>query len=274
MEDVSPHAQLQHPAETYAPKLVDQTEKHDQTMALKAVANIPSAPGKPAGGFDSTPIPHAPPGYTLRFTFHRAVNLPFADFATFSSDPYVKAQLIVDLPRRHKQDPDLTFRTPTIRRNTNPVWNNQWIVANVPASGFELKCRIYDEDPADHDDRLGNAYVKVDSIPDGWEGIKEQSFRVKKRMGSKRAYLVRGIAAAIWQERKLDAQLVVSVECLGKTPGDEGGQIYTVGPNYWFKHVSPLIGRLAGTKDSVQSQDGKRSITRYKFVPSLPLMET
>ncbi|KAL2010115.1 hypothetical protein VTN00DRAFT_5922 [Thermoascus crustaceus] len=263
MEDVSPP---QHLSEKYGPKFVDKTEKpHDRATALKAAADVPAMPVQPAGGFDSTPIPDAPPGYTLRFTFHRAINLPFADFGTFSSDPYVKAQLIVDVPRRHKQDPDITFRTPTIRRNTNPEWNNQWIVANVPASGFELKCRIYDEDPADHDDRLGNAYVRVESIHDEWEGIKEQSFRVKKRMGSKRAYFVRGIAAAIWHERKLDAQLVVSVDCLGKTPGDVGGQIYTVGPNYWFKHFSPLIGRLAGTKDSVQSRDGKRSITRYNF---------
>ena len=60
--------------------------------------------------------------------------------------------------------------------------------------------------------------------------------------------------------------LVISVECLGKTPGSEGGQVYTLGPNYWFKHFSPLIGRLAGTKDEIQGEDGKRAVSRYKCV--------
>jgi hypothetical protein len=151
------------------------------------------------------------------------------------------------------------------------VWDAEWIVANVPASGFELKCRVYDEDPANHDDRLGNAYVRVSSISDAWEGIKEESFTIKKRMGSKRAYFFRGLAVATCHTH-LDAHLVVSVECLGKTPGDEGGQMYTIGPNYWFKHFSPLIGRLVGTKDEVLSEDGTKSVTRYKCV--LPLKGT
>src|SRR5436305_5002721 len=72
---------------------------------------------QPAGGFDETlPLP-APPGCTLKFTFHRARHLPFADIHTLSSDPYVIATLKTDLPKRHKDDPDLRFRTPTIHRN-------------------------------------------------------------------------------------------------------------------------------------------------------------
>src|SRR3984885_14653005 len=135
---------------------------------------------QPAGGFDGTlPLP-APPGYTLKFTFHRARHLPFADINTLSSDPYVIATLKTDLPKRHKEDPDLKLRTPTIHRSTEPEWNTEWIVANMPASGFFLKCRLYDEDPADHDDRLGNVHVTVDGISDNWPGIKEQTFPIKK----------------------------------------------------------------------------------------------
>ncbi|KAJ9271451.1 hypothetical protein DTO212C5_2531 [Paecilomyces variotii] len=261
-EQVKPQVRPQHPTEKYGPKFVDKAEKiHDRAMGL----TNGTGEHQPAGGFDSTPFPDAPSGYTLRFVLHRAVNLPFADFSTLSSDPFVTAQLKVDLPRRHKQDPNPTFRTPTIRRSTNPVWDAEWIVANVPASGFELKCRVYDEDPADHDDRLGNAYVTASSISESWEGIKEQSFTIKKRMASKRAYFFRTLAVAACHLRAMDAQLVVSVECLGKTPGDEGAHMYTIGPNYWFKHYSPLIGRLTGTKDSVPSADGKKEITRYNF---------
>lgn len=231
---------------------------------------------QPAGGFDDTPIPHAPPGYTLRFTFHRGDNLPFADFGSFSSDPYIAAQLMFKLPQRHKQDPPLIFRTPTVRKNTNPVWDREWIVANVPASGFELKCCVLDEDAADHDDKLGNAYVQVNSINESWPGIKEQRFKVKKRMGSKRVYVFGNLAALA--SRRLDpgSYVVISVECLGKTPGSEGGQVYTMGPNYWFKHFSPLIGRLAGTKDEIHGENGKKSISRYKcvFPPSLTYCRT
>ncbi|KAL1968471.1 hypothetical protein VTN77DRAFT_1681 [Rasamsonia byssochlamydoides] len=258
--DISPQTRPRHATEKYGTKFVDKTEN-----ALKAVANTPSSKKDPPGGFDDTPIPRVPPGYTIKFTFHRAVNLPVADFNSLSSDPFVHAQLIVDLPRRHKQDPDVTFRTPTVRRDVNPVWDAEWIVGNVPASGFDLKCRVYDEDPVDHDDRLGNAHVTVDSIRDGWEGIKEKPYRIKKRAGSKRAYLFRTVAAACSRDHQLDAHLIVSVECLGRTPGDNGGHMYTVGPLYWFKHFSPLIGRLTKTTDSAPNQGTKGETTRYNF---------
>lgn len=255
---------LLHPAYTYDSSLVDNTEAiHDRVVVM---ANDESAHGKFAGGFDDTPIPYAPPGYTIKFTFHRGINLPFGDFGTFSSDPYIVAQLVVDLPRRHKQDPKITFRTPTIRKDTNPVWNSEWIVANVPSSGFELKCCVYDEDPADHDDKLGNTYVEAQSIDDDWPGINEQSFKIKKRMGSKRVYLFGNIASFASRRHDTSSYVVISAECVGKTPGAEGGQVYTVGPNHWFKHFSPLIGRLAGTKDAVQGQSGEKAITRYKCV--------
>lgn len=264
-ENNQPQARPRHNVNKYGPKLVDKTEElhHRAVTSMKVAAE---SDDQPAGGFDTTPIPHAPPGYTLKFTFHRGDNLPVADFGTFSSDPYVWAQLLVDLPKRHKQNPELCFRTPTVRKDTNPTWNSEWIVANVPASGFELKCCVYDEDAADHDDRLGNAYVEVGSISEGWPGIKEQRFKVKKRKASKRVYVFGNLAALASRRHDPGAYIIVSVECLGKTPGNEGGRMYTLGPNYWFKHFSPLIGRLAGTKDEIQTQNGKKAVSRYKYV--------
>ncbi|OAX82342.1 hypothetical protein ACJ72_03312 [Emergomyces africanus] len=227
--------------------------------------STPSPQRQPAGGFDSTPIPYAPAGFTLKFTFHRASNLPIADISTLSADPFVLARLTCALPRRNKQDPDLVFRTPTISRNVDPVWDCDWIVANVPASGFELKCRIYDEDPVNRDDRLGNVKISVQSISESWSGITEQPYKVQKRSGSKRAYFFRSVGMVCFRNKQMNARLYISVQCLGRTPGDEGARIYTVGPNSWSKHFSPLIGRLAGTMDSAPAQNGKKPVTRYNF---------
>lgn len=210
---------------------------------------------QPAGGFDDTAIPRAPPGFNVKFTFHRASKLPMADINTMSSDPYVLATLTTSLPPRHKQDPPMTFRTPTVRRNCDPVWNSEWIVANVPANGFALKARIYDEDPADHDDRLGNVHVYVDSLTNNFGGIREQSYKIKKRMGSKRAYFIRGCAAMFNRGIHMSGELFISVEVLGKTDTDNGGRLWTVGPCNWSQHLSPMVGRLAGTKEP--GKDGK-----------------
>ena len=210
---------------------------------------------QPAGGFDDTPIPPSPAGFNVKITFHRALKLPIADINSMSSDPYVLATLSTSLRTRHKQDPPMRFRTPTIRRNCDPEWNSEWIVANVPADGFALKARIYDEDPADQDDRLGNVHVRVDSLNENFEGIREQSYKIKKRMGSKRAYLIRGCAAMFNRGLHMSGELVVSVEVLGKTDTDNGGRLWTVGPCNWSRHLSPMIGRLAGTK--APGADGK-----------------
>ncbi|EED21726.1 C2 domain protein [Talaromyces stipitatus ATCC 10500] len=265
--EVAPEVQRQHMIERYGPKFVEKTEKaHDKALAFRPADHHDKAEeNNPPGGFDDTPFPHAPPGYTLKFTFHRANNLPAADFGTLSSDPFVHAELKTDLPKRHKQDPNLIFRTPTIRRNVNPVWDAEWIVANVPASGFHLKCRVYDEDPADHDDKLGNAHVVVDRITDDWAGIKEGAYHLKKRAGSKRAYMVRTVVAALSASRDLNAELIVSVEWLGRTESDNGAYIYTVGPIYWFKHFSPLIGRLLGTSGTSENQNAEGKTTPYNF---------
>lgn len=237
-------------AEAYAPQShKDEHEKKDE---------------QPAGGYDSTPIHSASPGFTMKITFHRAQNLPFADFSSLSSDPYLMANVKTDLPKRHKQDPDLIFRTPTIRRDVNPRWDSVWTIAHIPPTGFTMKIRVYDEDAADSDDRLGNVHLHVDGIHEEWPSIKERSYGIKKRMASKRAYLFRGCAALILRNVSMNAQLIVSVECLGRSKG-EGGRAYTTGLLPWTRHYSPLIGRLTGTKDSGQAEDGKTKPAKYNF---------
>ncbi|EOD45207.1 putative c2 domain protein [Neofusicoccum parvum UCRNP2] len=236
----------------------------------------PQEEPQPPGGFDDTPIPHATPGYTLKFTFHRACNLPIADINTMSSDPFVLAQLNTALPPRHKEDPPLRMRSPTVHRQTDPEWNWHWIVANVPASGFKLKARLYDEDPADHDDRLGNVHITVPLLSPDWEGIHEQSFKLRKRLASKRAYALRAAAVAFNKTENMTAEIVVSIELLGRTqdPYNEGGRTYTVGPLWWTKHNSPLLGRIVNRVDDGDEEDPNdeprldrhgNKIRRYNF---------
>jgi hypothetical protein len=252
------------------PEKQDPDAQSQPPAPAKARTNSSKKEKGPEGGFDDTPIPRAPPGYTLKFTLHRATNLPLADINTLSADPFIVAELTTSLPTRHKEDPPLQLRTPTIRQSTDPVWNTQWIVANVPASGFRLKCRIYDEDPADHDDRLGNAHITADSISDDWPGIGEQAHAIKKRMGSKRAYLLRAIAVCFNKVEHMNGSLYVSVENLGRTQDENGGRAYTVGPQFWIRHYSPLLGRLLGQKEpssggAVSKRTGKSKAERYNF---------
>jgi hypothetical protein len=217
----------------------------------------------PPGGYDATPIPSAPDGYTIKITFHRAENLPLSDLNSRSSDPYIHATLTSALPKRHKEDPDMILRTPTVHKNVNPEWNTEWIVAGVPSSGFRLKCRLYDEDPSDHDDRLGNVTVHVNHVDKHWPGIKEENFPIKKRMGSKRAYMIRGCASMLSRDVHMNAHLFISAEVLGVSD-KPFGRMYTVGRTSYFKHYSPMIGRIAGTKapGNEDSEGGK--IEKYE----------
>ncbi|KAK1977201.1 C2 domain-containing protein [Colletotrichum cereale] len=215
---------------------------------------------KPSGGFDTTPLPDAPPGYTVRFIFHRASNLPAADISTRSSDPFIHATLKAAVPKRHKEDPDLVHRTETKRRTTEPVWNDEWVVANIPAGGFILKCRLYDEDWPDHDDRLGNVTVKVPYVGEDWKGYPQpgHEFVAKKRMGSKRAYFVKAITSHFDPRTDMSPRLWISMEVLGKSDPPYA-QMCTIGATSYFKHFSPMIGRLTGIKVNRNEEADARS---------------
>ncbi|KAH8815254.1 hypothetical protein F5884DRAFT_771724 [Xylogone sp. PMI_703] len=217
------------------------------------------------GGDDEAPMPeYSGDTYTIRFTFHRAENLPVSDLKERASDPYIHATLSTFIPKRHKEDHDLVLRTKTAHKSLNPKWEQQWIVAGIPSQGFRLKCRLYDEDPSDHDDRLGNVTVYEHMIDENWPGIKEQGYDVKKRMGSKRAYALKACVGLLEMHMHMGATLYLSAELLGKTEGF-GGRMYTVGPNLWTKHNSAFMGRLAGTKAAHDSEDEGDDPTKPKI---------
>ena len=261
------------------PKGPQKTEQDTQTQQDESGGRAEKK--GPEGGFDSTPVPSLPSGtigHTLKFTFHRAMNLAMGDAHVFSSDPYVLAQLNTDVSKRHKEDPPLRFRTPTVRRSTDPEWNEEWIVANVPSSGFTLKVRVYDEDPADPDDLLGKVHVHLPSLNDGWTGIKDQRYRLAVRESSKRALLVRTIASCFGIVEHMTGELYVSIELLGRTEEDnQHGRSYTVGPCRWIRHYSSVLGRITKTKQPGQkgerqdtTGDGKpdKRVEHYNFQAS------
>lgn len=219
--------------------------------------------GPPPGGFDATPLPDAPQGYTLRFCFRGAANLPPADFNTASSDPYLTATLKMANPKRHRENPDLMHRTPTLRRTLEPEWNDKWVVANVPPSGFTLKCRLYDEDSRDGDDRLGNVAVKVPRVFDHWHGIPPpgREFCAKKRVMSKGAYLLKGLSSLLSSRSHMAPRLTISIELLGPSEPPHA-QTYTLGPTTWVQHFSPMIGRIVGTKVNADEGDDARQTPR------------
>ncbi|WVQ84085.1 hypothetical protein IAT38_006230 [Cryptococcus sp. DSM 104549] len=213
---------------------------------------------KPAGGLDRTPLHPSPsPTYTVRITFHSATNLPVADFGSASSDPFILAQARTSQKARHSNDPFLRFRSKTVHKTLEPVWDAPWVIAGVPGDGLNLSVRVYDEDPEDHDDRLGKVEFSTGPIDEKWAGIQEESFKVKKTGADYRAYALRWMCVAVGG-RKLHARLVMSVEVLGRTK-KEVGKPYTIN-GFWWKHYSPMIGRLAGVK----SKDGK-GVERYNF---------
>ncbi|KAH8675583.1 c2 domain-containing protein [Xylariales sp. PMI_506] len=246
---------------------LDHTQNRHDSAAIKGKFNDKKEQLKdkanPPGGFDSTPIPEAPPGYTIKFTFHKATNLPVADLGTRASDPYLHATLTTSLMKRHKEDPELTHRTRTIRRSTEPEWEEEWIVANVPPTGCKLKCRLYDEDWPDHDDRLGNVSLYIGQLSENWEGFTNQQFSVKKRVGSKRAYLLKAATSLLSKDSSMTPILYLSATMVGKSNSLPNGQLYTVGPTSYFRHFSPMIGRLAGIQDDSHSQDKKTK--KYDF---------
>jgi hypothetical protein len=179
-----------------------------------------------------------------------------ADFGKLSADPYILAQLNTALPTRHDYDPLLRFRSRTIPRNLEPAWEAEWVVAGVPSSGFTLKARIYDEDPDDHDDRLGKVHVHSGRIDEDFR-IVEETYKVRKTGADFKAYAFRSCMRLLQEEDKLHARLVISVEVLGRTK-EELGKVYTCN-SFWWIHYSPIIGRIAGTK-----ANDEQGVERFK----------
>lgn len=198
----------------------------------------------PPGGVDRTPLHALNISYTVQITFHRATNVPVADFGKRSSDPYLLVDLSTSQKKRNAQDPAHRFRTQTLHRTTEPQWHARWIVAGVPADGFGLKIRLMDEDSPDMDDKLGKVKLHVPRINEGWE-LEQQEYKVHKRGGDTKAYALRW-CTSIHPRRDMHARLYISAKVLGVTK-ERMGKTYTMN-SFWWQHYSPLIGRIAGTR--------------------------
>jgi len=57
----------------------------------------------------------------------------------------------------------------------------------------------------------------------------------------------------------MHGDLWLSVELLGKTPEDrQNGRMYTLGPQWWTRHFSPLLGRLANTHAPDEEKEAQK----------------
>lgn len=199
------------------------------------------------------------PQYTCEIVIHRAANVPIADLNTLSSDPYIRATVSPRVPQPvaatgpPPQSPApeaqyISFRTITARKTLDPVFNARWLVSGIPASGFVLTLQLNDEDPGNHDDRLGKAVIRFpdpnlgdssgQSLKEGWDSG-EREYKMHKRHGSLRARLGTYIAKTLTRGRVGHrVRVFVSVRVLGPAPrleGEDSERIYTLGPRLYIR---------------------------------------
>ncbi|KAF8597345.1 hypothetical protein BDV93DRAFT_499691 [Ceratobasidium sp. AG-I] len=203
--------------------------------------------------------------YDVLITFHSAHFLPVADVPSLSADPYILASLHVPSYANHEEPgpPTLLFRTRTLRRTRDPDWGAEvWRVGGVPGAGFALRVGVRDEDAGKKDDRLGEARKDADA---DWgqvrEGLKieRKEASIKKRRGGVRAYISTYATAAVSKKvSRKGGNVVFSVEVLGLSENQKDRRVYTLGPNYFSLHFSPLLGRMMGTKSTNTSNTTKK----------------
>ncbi|KZO90891.1 hypothetical protein CALVIDRAFT_542263 [Calocera viscosa TUFC12733] len=184
----------------------------------------------------------SPEQYDLLLTFHRAAHVPIGDLPSLSCDPFLACSLFPASPSQSSSDTSssiaspelLQFRTPTTRKTLEPEWNSEWIVGGAPKGGIRLELELRDEDPGDHDDILGSAFLDFPSAGSLEEGLeaKELELKVQKRKGNARARAATYLAEAVSSRVSRHARVYVSVRVLRQTqPGSEGsGRMYTLGP--------------------------------------------
>lgn len=116
-----------------------------------------------------------------------------------------------------------------MHRTLNPVWESKWRVAGLPRSGFKLTIRLRDEDPGDHDDRLGTVLVRENCLHENLFRD-HQEYNVKKTRGSVRSYILTYVASAVSKHISVHARLYLSIKVIGKTLNQADRRVYTVGP--------------------------------------------
>ena len=184
--------------------------------------------------------------FTCEIVFHRATNVPIGDLNTLSSDPYILATLTSLQHNKSRPEEPISFRTSTVRRTLNPEFDGaRWIVSGVPASGFIIVLSLMDEDPGDHDDRLGKAVLRFPDpnrdtdagkmeLKRGWQ-TGEQEYKIHKRHGGLRARFGTYVAKVVTRGRvghRTRVMLSVRVlgEALPREHNEDVDKIYTLGP--------------------------------------------
>ncbi|KAG8735032.1 hypothetical protein FRC10_011072 [Ceratobasidium sp. 414] len=224
--------------------------------------------------------------YDVQITFHSAHDLPVSDVPSLSADPYLLASLRVpSYDKGEPGPPPLLFSTRTIHRTRDPDWGGEvWRVGGVPGSGFALRIGVRDEDVGKKDDRLGEARVsffgiaaskkfKRDDRDAGlnWGQVREgldvarREAPIKKRRGGARAFLLTYLASVLARGvSPKSAKVVVSVRVLGLSENQEDRRVYTLGPNYYSLHFSPLLGRVMGTKSANPSNAAQPTVSNFQ----------
>lgn len=178
------------------------------------------------------------PLYVCRINILRADSVPVADLHNLSCDPYIQATLSVGHDSLSSDDIQfLTYRTHTVRRTLNPVFNTPWIVSGVPASGFLLSLRLRDEDPGNYDDDLGKAVIRIpwpneepNRLRKGWESG-EREYKVKKRRGSILSHLFTYVANVVTGgDVGHRVRVWISIEVLDEVHDQKDTRLCTVGP--------------------------------------------
>lgn len=185
--------------------------------------------------------------YEVQIHFVGATHVPVGDFFNGSSDPYIQAYI------NHKTDDEISFRTSTCRATRDPKWQKDdiWHLGGIE-EGTRVKIRLLDEDPRKLDnDRIGVAELKLENLAQlaGSAERKEFELKVMKRKASFKVYFLTytwsWFAAQDLRSQSSRVQVKVTV----KKDEMDHKRPCLIGPIRYDIHFSPLLGKLAKTKD-------------------------
>ncbi|GJJ13206.1 hypothetical protein Clacol_007457 [Clathrus columnatus] len=173
----------------------------------------------------------------------KATHVPVSDLSKLSCDPFIRAKLkLVD------SDDTVTFRTHTMRNTLNPVYNSRWIVCGIPSSGFILTLALLDEDVVGTDKKLGKATISIPcksqrtllkSLDTG-----ELECKVEKRRGGIRTHIATYVAFLVTRGKvSHHVRIWVRIRVLDYDYS-EHPRLATLGPPWYTRHFSPLIGHF------------------------------
>ncbi|CAK5273835.1 unnamed protein product [Mycena citricolor] len=137
-------------------------------------------------------------------------------------------------------------------------------------SGFKLSMLLYDEDPGAKfsSDRLGKAVARFggSQMHQGFESL-DQDYTLQKRKGDLHPYILTYLTALLPGEKLLKHnRVVVSVRIVREhEPGEQ--RLYTLGPNHYSRHFSPLIGSIFNrtSKQNTGQADGQRDAQGHRL---------